>query len=41
MRPVRELLKASKNHRELRGICGAVADLIKVPEGMETALEAA
>lgn len=41
MRPVRELLKASELKGELKGICGAVADLIKVPEGLETAIEAA
>ena len=42
MKPVRELLKATnqKNSGSL-GICGAVADLIKVPQGFETAMEAA
>ncbi|MEG6521586.1 chromosome segregation protein SMC [Desulfotomaculum sp. 1211_IL3151] len=42
MKPVRELLKATnqKNDGSL-GICGAVADLIKVPQGFETAMEAA
>lgn len=39
MRPVRELLKASQGSAS--GICGAVADLIKVPKGFETAIEAA
>ncbi|MEW6696183.1 MAG: chromosome segregation protein SMC [Bacillota bacterium] len=39
MRPVRELLKASQESAS--GICGAVADLIKVPKGFETAIEAA
>ncbi|MCL5935759.1 MAG: chromosome segregation protein SMC [Firmicutes bacterium] len=38
-RPVRELLKASQESAS--GICGAVADLIKVPKGFETAIEAA
>ncbi|CCO08494.1 chromosome segregation protein SMC [Desulforamulus hydrothermalis] len=42
IKPVRELLKAARDYpAELTGICGAVADLIKVPRGMETAIEAA
>lgn len=42
MRPVRELLKiASAGGGGLTGICGAVADLIRVPVGLETAIEAA
>lgn len=39
MKPVRELLKASRAGHS--GICGAVADLIRVPKGFETAIEAA
>ncbi|WP_238446396.1 chromosome segregation protein SMC [Desulforamulus ruminis] len=38
MRPVRELLRAPDAPA---GICGTVVDLIKVPAGFETALEAA
>ncbi|GAB6157687.1 chromosome segregation protein SMC [Desulfotomaculum varum] len=42
MKPVRELLRAAQHYPAgLTGICGAVADLIKVPRGMETAIEAA
>lgn len=40
MKPVRELLKAA-NYGRAMGICGAVADLIQVPRGYETAIEAA
>lgn len=38
VRPVRELLRAQDAPS---GICGAVVDLIKVPAGFETAMEAA
>ncbi|AQS59451.1 chromosome segregation protein SMC [Desulforamulus ferrireducens] len=42
MKPVRELLKAAEQGREgITGLHGAVADIIKVPHGLETALEAA
>lgn len=42
MKPVRELLKAAEQGREgIAGLHGAVADIIRVPHGLETALEAA
>ncbi|ABO50585.1 condensin subunit Smc [Desulforamulus reducens MI-1] len=42
IKPVRELLRAvTNNNSRALGICGAVADLIKVPKGFETAMEAA
>ncbi|SHK87554.1 chromosome segregation protein SMC [Desulforamulus aeronauticus] len=42
MKPVRELLKAAEQGRErISGLCGAVADIIRVPKGFETAMEAA
>lgn len=42
MKPVRELLKATEHRQgDVLGICGAVADIIQVPRGFETAIEAA
>ncbi len=40
-RGVREVLVAAKNGRDCSGICGVVAELIKVPEKYETAVEVA
>ncbi len=40
-RGVKEVLKESKSGKECPGVCGVVAELLKVPEKYETALEVA
>ncbi|HWI54788.1 MAG TPA: chromosome segregation protein SMC, partial [Desulfobacteria bacterium] len=40
-RGVKEVLKENKNGKECPGVCGVVAELLKVPEKFETAVEVA